>query len=66
MNQYKDYGYNNRTEYLQSLVERTGQDIAVIQCLAELLGQDEDFDALIVALEGCQPIDRLFATNFKK
>ena len=49
MNPYKDHGYKNRNEYLESLSEEYGEDS--VMALAELLGPEEDFDGLVVVLE---------------
>lgn len=51
MNIYTDNGYKNRAEYLAALSEDYGIDIAIVKELADLLGEEEDFDGLISALE---------------
>ena len=45
---YTDNGYADRAEYLDSLVEEYG---SVVLVLADLLGPDEDFDGLVMALQ---------------
>lgn len=51
MSVYTDNGYKDRAEYLSALSEDYGVDIETVQCLADLLGESEDFDGLISALE---------------
>lgn len=51
MSAYTDNGYKDRAEYLSALSEDYGVDIDTVQCIADLLGETEDFDGLISALE---------------
>lgn len=51
MSVYTDNGYKNRAEYLSALSEDYGVDIETVHCLADLLGESEDFDGLVSALE---------------
>lgn len=46
---YEENGYKNREEYLDSLSEEYGSDN--VYALADLLGEEEDFDGLISSLE---------------
>lgn len=48
---YADNGYSDRFSYLESLAE--GNDVPLDQLivLADVLGPEEDFDALVVATE---------------
>lgn len=48
---YRDHGYENRRDYLESLAEEMGIDFATVAMAANLLGPDEDFDALPIELE---------------
>ena len=48
---YTDRGCANRREYLAMLAEDYDIDLESVHLLARILGPDEDFDALIVALE---------------
>lgn len=48
---YIKNGYSNRNEYLQCLSEDYDIDITIVYALAEILGDNEDFDGLISALE---------------
>lgn len=50
-NVYTLNGYKNRAHYLRSLADDHGHSIQDVTALAEILGPDEDFDALVVALE---------------
>lgn len=50
-NRYQELGYANRKEYLKSLSEEYGVYIGAVYALADLLGEDEDFDGLISELE---------------
>jgi hypothetical protein len=45
---YVENGYANRTEYLKSLAEEYGDKV---YALADLLGENEDFDGLVTSLE---------------
>ena len=51
MSIYTDNGYSSRKEYLQSLAEDYGIDLAEIQAVAFVLGPDEDFDGLVTELQ---------------
>jgi hypothetical protein len=48
MNVYKDNGYKDRNDYLDCLAEEYGDNV---YALAEVLGEDEDFDGLVSVLE---------------
>jgi len=45
---YTQNGYENRRAYLKSLAEDYGD---AVYDLADLLGEDEDFDGLVTALD---------------
>ena len=51
MSIYQQYGYKNRADYLKELANQYGVDIAMVYALADMLGEGEDFDGLINALE---------------
>ena len=51
MNDYIDHGHENRQAYLVSLAADTGVDIQTVMALADMLGEDEDFDGLVTSLE---------------
>ena len=46
---YKDYGFKNRTEYLNSLRDQYGKD--AVDALLTVLPPSEDFDGLVTELE---------------
>jgi hypothetical protein len=49
MNIYKENGFENRRDYLESLCEEYPRD--AVYALASILGASEDFDGLITSLE---------------
>ena len=51
MNIYKQNGYKDRNDYLESLAEDYCIDIDTVMVLADILGPNEDFDGLITSLE---------------
>jgi len=48
---YREQGYNNRGEYLKGLSEDYGVEYSTVLSIANLLGPEEDFDALVTRLE---------------
>lgn len=50
-NIYQDHGYADRNEYLRSLTEEYGVDEHTVFSIAEVLGENEDFDGLVTHLE---------------
>lgn len=50
-NIYKQHGYNDRNDYLKSLAEDYGISFAEVKTIANMLGENEDFDALITSLD---------------
>ncbi len=50
MDIYKEHGYKNRDEYLDSLVTEYDVDSETVYNLADMLGESEDFDGLVSAL----------------
>ena len=50
-NVYQENGYANRKEYLQCLSEDYDIPYTIVVSLAQLLGENEDFDGLVSALE---------------
>lgn len=50
-NIYQENGYADRDNYLICLVEDYGVPLETVQSLAEMLGEHEDFDGLVSALE---------------
>jgi len=49
---YQQHGYDNRQHYLESLAEEHGVDLETVQAVAELYGQEEDFDGLVTSIGG--------------
>lgn len=50
-NIYKENGYKDREDYLTCLAEDFAISIDTVHCIADILGEEEDFDLLISALE---------------
>lgn len=50
-NIYQENGYENREDYLRSLSEEYDVDYHAVHELATLLGESEDFDGLVNAVE---------------
>jgi hypothetical protein len=50
-NIYEQNGCKDRADYLKSIADEYGTDITVASSLAEILGENEDFDGLISAME---------------
>jgi len=48
---YAANGYKNRGDYLDSLADDRGIDRIAVDILADVLGETEDFDGLISALD---------------
>ena len=53
-NIYQENGYADRDDYLTSLSEDYGLPIEDVYSLAEMLGENEDFDGLVSALEDAE------------
>lgn len=51
MTVYKENGYFNREDYLKSLAEDFDMEYEDVLMLATTLGENEDFDGLVSALE---------------
>ena len=50
-NIYQQNGYADRDDYLTCLSEDFAISIDTVQCLADILGENEDFDGLVSTLE---------------
>lgn len=48
---YEENGFTSRKEYLESLAEDYDMDYEDVEMLAAILGETEDFDGLLTALE---------------
>ena len=55
-NIYRENGYADRDDYLTCLSEDYGVSIEDVYSLAEMLGENEDFDGLVCALEDAELI----------
>ena len=55
-NIYQENGYADRDDYLTCLSEDYGVSIESVYSLAEMLGENEDFDGLVSALEDAESI----------
>ena len=55
-NIYQENGYADRDDYLTCLSEDYGVSIEDVYSLAEMLGEHEDFDGLVSALEDAELI----------
>ena len=53
-NPYIENGYQSRKHYLQCISEDYGVPLDVVYSLADLLGEIEDFDGLISAIEDAE------------
>jgi len=53
-NIYQQNGYENKEYYLKCLSEDYGVPLEVVYGLAEMLGETEDFDGLISALDDAE------------
>ena len=51
-NIYQENGYADRGDYLNRLSEDYGVSIEDVYSLAEMLGENKDFDGLVVLLKG--------------
>lgn len=51
MNIYQEHGFNNREDYLKDLAEGYDMDYSTVEFIADILGESEDFDGLVSALE---------------
>ena len=55
-NIYQQNGYADRDDYLTCLAEDYEVSIEDVYSLAEILGENEDFDGLVCALEDAEMI----------
>ncbi|MDR0818761.1 MAG: hypothetical protein LBN43_04225 [Oscillospiraceae bacterium] len=51
MNIYEMHGYESRQDYLEQLAEENGANLETVLALADILGEDEDFDGLASSVE---------------
>ena len=50
LNVYWQNGFRNRREYLEYLADEYNIDISVVISFATILGEDEDFEGLVLTL----------------
>ena len=55
-NIYQENGYADRDDYLTCLSEDYGVSIEDVYSLAEMLGENDDFDGLVCGLEDAEMI----------
>ena len=53
-NIYRENGYADRDDYLNRLSEDYGVSIEDVYSLAEILGENKDFDGLVSTLEDAE------------
>ena len=53
-NIYQENGYADREDYLICLAEDYNIPLGTVQSLADMLGENEDFDGLVSALEDAE------------
>ena len=50
-NVYEMNGFADRQDYLDDLADNMGLDRSIVSALADMLGENEDFDGLVTSLE---------------
>jgi len=53
-NVYIENGYKDREDYLLNLADDFGLDYYMVSAMADMLGENEDFDGLVAELEDYQ------------
>jgi hypothetical protein len=56
-NVYEMNGYADRQDYLDDLADNMGLDRSIVSALADMLGENEDFDGLVTSLQDINPED---------
>ncbi len=56
-NIYQENGYASRDDYLRCMAEDYGVALSTVFTLAGVLGSSEDFDCLVIALQGLKGLD---------
>lgn len=51
---YQENGYKDRQDYLECMALDYGVPLEVVVSLAEVLGENEDWDGLVLALEDAE------------
>lgn len=60
LNIYQQHGYYNRTDYLRCMSEDYCVPFDTVLVLADMLGENEDFDGLVAALEDAEEMEGMF------
>jgi len=47
---HTENGYTSRADYLRCMSEEYGVPLTTVEALADLLGENEDFDGLVTSL----------------
>lgn len=50
LNVYQENGYESRKDYLESLADEYDCPIEIVRDMADILGEEEDFDGLVSAM----------------
>ena len=50
-NIYQENDYKDRKDYLESLADEYSIDYFIVSAMADMLGENEDFDGLVCELE---------------
>lgn len=53
-NIYQENGYKDRQDYLECMAGDYGVPLEVVISLSEVLGENEDWDGLVLALEDAE------------
>lgn len=56
MNLYQERGYTDRLDYLKGIAEEHNVPLNVVVSVADLMGDGEDFDGLVSAVQDYQEI----------
>jgi hypothetical protein len=56
-NVYEMNGFADRQDYLDDLADNMGLDRSIVSALADMLGENEDFDGLVTSLQDINPED---------
>lgn len=54
MDIYRQNGYENRMDYLESLSDEYNIDFDIVMSLANVLGENEDFDGLVSMIQDAE------------
>lgn len=48
---YTENGYGSRADYLEALAADNGVPVEAVMAIADMMGEDEDFDGLVTFVE---------------